>query len=187
MKYRADGSGVFDRGDFDVHNGESIHPYGPSRAAGVSALAGTIMHEEILAGRIEHRLGFATSAAALQRFVYPPACWTDGGWKRGIPEGATVQLDPDLDLARFNLSPASQVVARALQEYGAVCTDVSGGHCLDGQGLYADPQRRTWNGLLDGSSLIHIPLSHYRVLKMETVIAEGQGPRKPDGLFAGDE
>ena len=40
MKYRADGSGVFKRSDFAVHNGESIHPYGPGRAAGVPILAG---------------------------------------------------------------------------------------------------------------------------------------------------
>jgi len=101
MKYRADGSGVFDRKSFAIHNGESIHLYGPSRAAGVPALAGTIMHQEMQEGRIEHRLGFATQAAALQRFVSPPACWTDGGLRQGLPEGAVLQLDPALIVARY--------------------------------------------------------------------------------------
>jgi len=187
IKYRIDGSGVFDRDAFPVHNGESIHPYGPCRAAGVPALAGTIMHQEILEGRIEHKLAFATQAAGLQRFVSPPAAWTDGGWRSGIPEGAVVQLDPSINLDSFNLSPAARVVARALQEYGAACVDVSGGHCLYGEGLYADPQRRTWRGLLDGNDLIQLKLWNYRVLEMNNVIHEGQGPRVPDGVYAGNE
>ncbi|HEY9250054.1 MAG TPA: hypothetical protein VIO38_13020, partial [Rariglobus sp.] len=149
MKYRADGSGVFARAEFAAHNGESIHPYGPSRAAGVPALAGTLMHDEVRAGRIAHKLSFATQASALQRFVHPPACWTDGGWPEGLPEGAVVQLDPALDLDRLALSPAARTVARALQEYGAVNVDVCGGHALYGQGLYADPLQRTWRGLLE--------------------------------------
>lgn len=177
MKYRVDGSGVFDRAMFDVHIGESIHPYGPSRAAGVPALAGTIMHEEILEGRIEHKLGFCTMAAAFQRFVHPPACWTDGGWKNGLPEGATIQLDPDLDLAQFNLSRNATVIARALQEYGAVCVDVGGAHALYGQGLYADPKQRTWEGVLNNRDLEQFQLKYFRVMKMETVIPQGMGHR----------
>jgi len=187
MKYRADGSGVFSRADFAVHNGESIHPYGPSRAAGVPELAGLIMHQEILEGRIEHKLSFATQAAALQRFVFPPACWTDGGWRDGLPEGAVLQLDPDLDLTPYALSPSAIVVARALQEYGAVCVDVGGGHPLYAEGLYADPRKRTWDGLLKCDDLLEIKLPHYRVIKMEKVIPEGMGRRVPDGIYAGDE
>jgi hypothetical protein len=187
MKYRVDGSGVFDRRDFAVHNGESIHAYGPSRAAGVPALAGTIMHQEILEGRIEHKLGFATQAAGLQKFVYPPACWTDGGWRQGLPEGAVLQLDPALDVTTLGLSPGGLVVARALQEYGAVCVDVAGGHCLYGEGLYADSRKRDWAGLLTGEDVIAIKLPNFRVLKMENVIPEGMGPRVPDGMYAGEE
>lgn len=187
MKYRLDGSGVFDRAEFAAHDGESIHPYGPGRAAGVPILAGTIMHEEILQGRIGHKLAFATQAAALQKFVFPPACWTDGGWRGGFPEGAVLQLDPALDPGALGLSPAAQVVARALQEYGAVCVDVSGGHCLYGQGLYADPQKRTWDGLLSGGDLSAIGLHHYRMLKITGLVREGMGPRVPDGRYAGEE
>ncbi len=186
MKYRLDGSGVFDRSEFAVRNGESIHPYGPSRAAGVPALAGTIMHDEILAGRIAHKLGFATQAAGLQRFVHPPACWTDGGWDEGLPEGAVVQLDPALDLDSLGLSPSGRVVARALQAYGAVCVDVCGGHALYGEGLYADDRGRTWRGLLSENDVVGIPLDHFRVLKMEGIVRQGMGRRQPDGIYAGE-
>jgi len=187
MKYRVDGSGVFDPASLAVHNGESIHPYGPGRAAGVPILAGTIMHQEILEGHIEHKLAFATQAAALQKHVYPPACWTDGGWRDGLPEGAVIQLHPELDLAPFHLAPSALVVARALQEYGAVCVDVAGGHPLYAQGLYADPQRRTWQGLLQGGDLLPLNLRLYRVLKMHHIIPTGMGPRVPDGRYAGEE
>jgi hypothetical protein len=184
MKYRLDGSGVFNPEDFAVHNGESVHPYGPSRAAGVPALAGTIMHGEIEAGRIRHKLAFATQSAALQRFLHPPACWTDGGWEKGIPEGAVLQLDPYLDLTPFRLSSGALVVARALQEYGAACVDVCGGHALYGEGLYGDPSKRSWNGLLNSNDLIGLKLKHFRVLKMEGLVPQGMGCRKPDGIYA---
>lgn len=184
MKYRADGAGVFDRAEFAaVHNGESIHPYGPARAAGVPILAGTIMHDDVVAGHIRHKLSFATQASALQKFVHPPACWTDGGWPDGIPEGAVVQLDPSLDLEKLDLSPAAKVVARALQDYGAVNVDVCGGHCLYGQGLYFDPLKRTWDGLLEPNALVGLTFDHFRVLKMENVVPQGMGHRKPDGFY----
>ncbi|MEI8195150.1 MAG: hypothetical protein WCI73_04505 [Phycisphaerae bacterium] len=186
MKIRVDGPGVFARQDFAVHNGESIHPYGPSRAAGVPALAGTIMHQEMREGRIAHKLGFATQAAALQQFVSPPATWTDGGWLQGIPEGAVLQLDPALDLTQFHLSREALIVAKALQEYGAACVDVGGGHILYGEGLYADPAQRTWKGLLQSDDLVKIKMPHYRVLRMENLIHEGQGPRVPDGRYGGE-
>jgi hypothetical protein len=183
MKYRADGSGVFDPAEFIVRNGESIHPHGPSRAAGVPALAGTIMYDEVRAGHIAHKLGFATQGAAYQQYIFPPACWTDGGWPGGLPEGAVVQLDPALDLDRLRLSPAAKTVARALQEYGAVNVDVCGGHCLYGQGLYADPLGRSWTGLLECNELSGITLDHYRVLNMENLVFEGMGLREPDGVY----
>lgn len=183
MKYPAKGSGVFDRAEFAVHNGESIHPYGPARAAGVPILAGTIMYDEVRAGHIAHKLSFATQASALQKFVSPPACWTDGGWPEGLPEGAVVQLDPALDLAKLNLSPAARVVARALQEYGAVNVDVCGGHCLYGEGLYTDPHQRTWDGFLAENAMIGLTFDHYRVLKMDNIVSEGMSHRKPDGIY----
>ena len=184
MKLRVDGSGVFNLDIFaDVHNGESIHPYGPARAAGVPCCAGLILHDEIVAGRIEHKIAMATQASALQQFVYPPATWTDGGWEGGLPEGATIQLDPSFDIS--SLPPAARTVAGALQEYGAVNVDVCGGHVIYAQGLHGDPLGRSWDGLLTGESIVHIPLSNYRVLEMGTLIPKGMGHRKPDNVYAG--
>ena len=77
MVYPAGNSGVWKIEDFAAEDGDSIHFYGPSRAAGVPAVAGLIMYEEILAGKIEHKLAFATWHNALKKFIYP-ATWTDG-------------------------------------------------------------------------------------------------------------
>jgi len=172
IRYRLDGPGVFRRDQFPIHDGESIHYFGPGRASGVPIIAGLIMHEEILAGRIAHRLAFCSPCSALGRFIHPPAVWTDGPFPDGIPEGAVVQLDPSLDLGRFSLSPGARVVARALQEYGAVNTDTGGTNALYGEGLWAQPGR-TWDGLLAADGLMAIPLKHYRVLRLDGVIDQG--------------
>jgi hypothetical protein len=95
-----------------------------------------------------------------------------------------VQLDPGYDLA--GLPPAARTIARALQEYGAVCVDVSGGHCLYGQGLYGD-KTRSWSAVLASDAVLAIPLKHYRVLAPPQVIEQGMGPRVPDGVYAGEE
>jgi len=177
IRYRLDGSGVFGLHQFPIRDGESIHYFGPGRAAGVPIIAGLIMHWEVLAGRIEHRLAFCSHVSALRKFIYPPVIWTDGPCEDGVPEGAVLQLDPALNLDRFPLSPGAKVVARALQEYGAVNTDTGGGNALYGEGLWAQPDRK-WDGLLADTALTSIPLKHYRVLKMEGVIAKGMNHRR---------
>ncbi|HUV38079.1 MAG TPA: hypothetical protein VMY39_00620 [Planctomycetota bacterium] len=171
MTYRLDGDGVFEREWFRVRPGESIHFYGPSRASGVPAIAGLIMHDEMRAGRIRHKLAFASRVNAYLRFVWP-ATWTDGHLEGGIPEGAVIQLDPEIDLARFDLGPGGEVVARALQEYGAVNTDNAGGNALYAEHLCAKPGL-TWEGLLDPFAISAIPASAYRVLKLGEIIAGG--------------
>jgi hypothetical protein len=172
IRYRLDGPGVFERDQFPIRAGESVHYFGPGRASGVPIIAGLIMKWELHAGRIEHRLAFCSPCSALKRFIYPPVVWTDGPWAGGIPEGAVVQLDPALDLDRFGLSAAARVVARALQEYGAVNTDTGGTNALYGEGLWAHPGR-TWNDMLAADGLMAIPLTHYRVLRLDGVIESG--------------
>jgi hypothetical protein len=171
MKYALDGTGVWTRDDFDVRPGESIHFFGPSRAAGVPAIAGLIMEWEVRAGRIEHKIAFACwSNVARQHQM--PAAWTDGFREDGLPEGAVLQLDPDLDLEQFDLRPGARVIARALQEYGMVDTDNARGNCICAEGLYGHPDR-SWDGLLDEDDLRGIPLECYRVLKLGPIVPEG--------------
>lgn len=179
MTYSLDDEGVFDPKLFDIHNGESIHLYGPSRASGVPIIAGLIMKEEVNAGHINHKLAFATGAAGLLEHIFP-ATWTDGGVPGGVPEGALLQLDPQLDLSSFNLNKNAKVVLRAMQEYGAVLTDIAGSVTLYGEGLWSrkkqDGSDETWQGLLEESDLQGIPWKHYRIVETFESIEKGMVP-----------
>jgi len=172
MVYPLDGDGVFRTSDFDVKDGESIHFHGPSRAAGVPAIAGLIMHDEVTEGEINHKLACATRFNAHKEFVFP-ACWTDGHREGGLPEGAVIQLDPELDLAKFELTDGERVVARAFQRYGAVNVDNAAGSSLYAEGLWAKPPK-TWEGILTATGLMRIPIEHYRVLKLGEIIHMGE-------------
>ena len=108
----------------------------------------------------------------LQQFVYPPACWTDGPIPGGLPEGATLQLDPTLDLEQFPLSPAGRVLARAMQVYGAVCVDGAGGNVIYAEGLYGSPDKN-WDGLLTHEALEPLGYPHFRLLRMDGLIQQG--------------
>ncbi|HTL50972.1 MAG TPA: hypothetical protein VL860_00200 [Planctomycetota bacterium] len=183
MKYAIAGpgaSGVFRTDQFPgLQDGDSIHFHGPSRAAGVPAIVGTILHDEVVEGEIRHKLGCATRFNAFQQFVFP-ACWTDGHRKVGIPEGAIIQLDPALDLDRFGLTPAAKTVCRAMQVYGAVNVDNAGGTALYGEGLWAKPGK-SWKGLLEPLDTQKIPMDHYRVLKLENIVHRGDSMRSGKG------
>jgi hypothetical protein len=172
MTYDMDGDGIFHDGDFPVQNGESIHLYGPGRAAGVPIVAGLIMYDEVQAGRIDHKLAFATGCNAHQEYVFP-ATWTDGFTEGGLPEGCVIQLDPSLDLDSLDLSPAAKTIAKALQEYGAVNVDVAGGSVIYAEGLYGQDER-TWMGILNGDALRGIDINRYRVLKTPDVKRGGR-------------
>jgi hypothetical protein len=186
MRYKLDGPGVFDLSDTDIKNGESVHFHGPGRASGVPIIAGLIMFDEVKNGIIPHRIAGATRFTAFQEFVFP-ATWTDGPLVNGIPEGAVIQLDPALDLSKFELTPGELAVARALQVYGMVLVDWAGGNVIYAENLNNDKNGRSWNGILrdwDGG-IIGIPVKHYRVLKLKKIIEKGDAKHKVDSGVPG--
>lgn len=180
MIYKANGPGVFDTIDIQPNNNESVHGYGPGRAAGVPIVAGLVMYDEVLSGEINHKIACAVRFVAFQEFVFPPATWTDGAFDGGIPEGAIIQLDPELDLSQFDLWPGEIAIARALQEYGMVVIDFAAGNAMYGEGIWYDETKtwkdkvRTWG---EEGGLRTIPLDHYRVLQSETVVKKGDRKR----------
>ena len=173
------GDGIFDPKDFPVKDGETIHYYGPSRAAGVPSFAGLIMYDEAAKGEINHKIACALRFVDYKRFVYP-AIWTDGNFEGGVPEGATIQLDPNLDLSQFDLLPGDRAVAVALQKYGAVVMDFAAGSCFYAEALLDHKEGLSWSGILTGwdeytgtNGIESIPLDHFRVLKLENVQTGG--------------
>ncbi len=183
MFYRLDGSGVFDGFELGYVDDESVHFHGPSRAAGVPIFAGLIMYDEVMSGKINHKLSCATRYAAYKEFVYP-ASWTDGFTKDGIPEGAVIRLDPKLNLSQFDLTKEEIIIAKALQEYGMVTVDIAQGQPIYAEGLWGHPNK-SWEGKLrewDGG-INSIPYKHYQIMKVENVISKGDGRRKNGSMF----
>lgn len=148
--------------------------------AGVSVIAGLIRVEEIKAGVISHALAMTTPSnrrsannAKARELCSPVASRTDGrniGYNF-IPEGARVQLDPNLDLNQLGLSKDTKVIARALQTYGAFVVDNAGGLGLRAQNLGADGGQ--WNEhrqMFRDMAKLHV--KYFRVLDCEIVRKE---------------
>jgi len=176
MVYALDGPGVFELDQFPVKDNESIHRYGPGRAAGVPIIAGLIRYDEVIRGEINHKIAAGCRFVGYKEFAYPPATWTDGNFPGGIPEGAVIQLDPDLDLGQFDLLPGELAIAKTLQKYGMVLVDFTRGNVIYGEGLWPHPDR-SWDGMVrtwhEPGSIRSIPLDHYWVLKVENPIYKG--------------
>ena len=177
MKYSLDGSGVFNTEELGMKDGESVHFYGPSRAAGVPAVAGLILYDEVLEGEIRHKIAAASRFCAYKEFVYP-AAWTDGFTEGGIPEGSTIQLDPKLDLSKFSLTKEEIILCKALQKYGMVLVDIAQGQAIYAEGLWGHPGK-SWDGKLrEVGGISQIPYSNYRVIKVSNAVHQGDGRSK---------
>ncbi|MBC8132852.1 MAG: hypothetical protein H7X95_07710 [Deltaproteobacteria bacterium] len=144
--------------------------HGP-RACGFGLVAGLITVDEIKAGRIEHALVIAYPHIR-SRYYTPPASSAQGTFAEALPTrgilcGGRIQLDPSLDVTALGLSASGLVIARALQEYGAIVGDYSGA-----MSLYADssPDARTYwgGGVLNNNTPARIPLNRFRVLQIGT-------------------
>lgn len=154
---------------------ESVGPWwaghGP-RACGFGLMAGLITADDIRSGHIQHALVIAYPHIRSSTYT-PPASTAQGTFgdaqpTRGIMCGGRMQLDPSLDLKTLGLSASGLVVARALQEYGALVGDYSGA-----VSLYADESpdaRAYWDaGILGNDTAEKIPLGRFRVLQLGTV------------------
>jgi hypothetical protein len=83
------------------------------------------------------------------------------------PEGTRIQLKPSIDLSRYGLSPAALVIATALQKYGAVIGDQSGGSVsLKVENAVAEGLGRLWSGVLGAKDLDAFSLDDYQVIQL---------------------
>ena len=82
------------------------------------------------------------------------------------PMGQRFRLRADFDITGF--SPDVQVILRALQTYGAVVGDTSGGPVeLKVENLFAEHSPDRWAHIKIGAdSLAKLPLSDYEVVKL---------------------
>jgi hypothetical protein len=148
-----------------------------SRAGGFPLIAGVITPAEIKSGHINHALVFAYQRGRSEFFI-PPASTAQAtimemNNRTGIPMGGRIQLDPSLNTDTLLLTPACKVIARALQEYGALNGDYAGAAVL-----YADNSPSAleqWKGVLQKEDLLKVFSSdfikkYFRVLELGNLL-----------------
>lgn len=148
------------------------------RISGIPLIAGLIRVDAVKAGRIDHALAFAYAAPKTTTFVSPATTSLSAVRDRpepdfGMPFGTRIQLDPAFDVENADLSPAGKVIARALQEYGAILVDEAGGSTLYAEASPAALE--AWEGLLEPGELHQVftpqmMATYFRVIKPETVL-----------------
>lgn len=146
-----------------------------STGSGVPWIGGIIRPEEIQAGEIRHAIlcaipttRFSTVPGQKEQLCIP-ACRTDG-WGIGtqyIPEGARLQLDPNLNLDSLKLSAPTRIVAKAMQRYGMIVSDSSTSFKTYLQNL--GPGGGTWTNYPIQNDIYKIPVSSFRVLRCNLV------------------
>ena len=123
--------------------------------------------DEIEAGSIDHVLKIAVPATKC-RHVFPMVadeCGTRAA--HAPPEGTRIRIKPGVDLARFHLSSAALVVARALKRYGAIIGDQTRGKInLKVENTVAEGEGWGWRGVLGHRSLSNIPLRSFQVIRL---------------------
>jgi hypothetical protein len=140
------------------------------RGSGFPLIAGLIRYEEVITGSIEHALVFAGRGNRYQFYAYPPATETDG-YRRNdslaIPEGALLQLNPDIDINSLKLSDADKIVAKALQKYGMYNSDNAGDFTLYAENFVG--KTNMWTGKY---ALNHLPFTphDFRVIKLPPLL-----------------
>lgn len=125
-----------------------------------------VLFDDIRHGAINHVLKISVNHTGCA-FVFPMVgdeCGTTAAL--APPEGTRVRIKPSVDLSRLGLSPAAMVIARALQRYGAVIGDQSGGPAtLKVENTTAEGRGQLWTGILNADSLHAIPLDAFEVIR----------------------
>ena len=157
---------------------------GGTRAAGFSAALGLVWPQEIERGRIDHALVFAYPYTRSGPPVAPadPVRWSHQHG-RGAADGRAAAARPPLDLSTLGLNRAERVIAKALQEYGMVLGDTSGGFTLYAahpRGLGYDPYAKLFGTTSDWASLAKIPKGRFQVLSLSgSALRWHRPPRAP--------
>jgi hypothetical protein len=131
--------------------------------AGDALTAGLITPDDMKNG-INHALKFNYPYTKAGGPVTPaPASDGQSTNPAAIPEGARLQLDPNLNLQTLNLNPWQTTIAKALQTYGMYLTDTGGGVGLSAQENTDTPY--PW-GTTTYADLPQTLITHLRVLTL---------------------
>ena len=139
-------------------------------ASSLPVVAGTMLLDELQAGRIDHALAMNLPAPRAGVFAWP-AQRTDGtGDPATLPEGARLRLDPTLDVGALQLPKLTRMIALAAQRYGFVVRDQT----HNGISLFAEnpsqfpghPYQRYFRGRTPPELLARFPWDRLQLVQM---------------------
>jgi hypothetical protein len=144
-------------------------------ASSLPVIGGTMLLDELKAGRIDHALAINLPAPRARFFAWP-AQRTDGtGTPTALPEGARLRLDPALDVGALHLPKLTRMIARAAQRYGLVVRDQTH-HAISLFGenpsqFRGHPYSRYFRGRTPQEMLANFPWDRLQVVQMHLCTA----------------
>jgi hypothetical protein len=151
-------------------------PLGPNdlNNEGHRGLPGSVIgvrYDEVVAGLIAHTLKIAIPNTKDDRNFFPMVAPENNGGD--IPEGILIRIKPNVDLTdpKWGLNDYSYVIAKALQDYGAIVGDTSADTAnLKVENLFAENSPLSWHSSnldkdIGPDSLKSIPLGSYEFVK----------------------
>jgi hypothetical protein len=140
-------------------------------AAGLPIFPGLARYDEVAAGAIDHALRF-TLQYSQAAFTPPASHWAANSTNQyAAPMGMRMRLKASFDISGF--PPQSQVILRALQQYGMIMAD-------NGSSIYISgaPDDR-WNND-DLGALKSVPASAFEVLLISPLYTQNNYPQGPN-------
>jgi hypothetical protein len=143
---------------------------------GVPPSTYAVRYDEVTSGAIDHVLKIAVHHTADEYVFHMTGHESGSTDPYAPPEGTRIRIKPSVDISSLGLNPGARVVATALQKYGAVIGDQSGGQInLKVENTVAEGRGQLWAGVLDAGSLSSISLDMYEVIQL----GYGSGPTPP--------
>ena len=141
---------------------ESDDPRNRGTFRGYNGAVAAIRLDEVETGSVEHVVKVGVNTAHIGH-VFPMTGSDGDADERGAPkQGMRLRIRSDVDLERYNLHPQALVIARALQVYGMLVADSTGGPI---ELKLEDTAGRTdlaWE--ISEDALCAIPLDSYEVV-----------------------
>ncbi|MBW3577937.1 MAG: hypothetical protein KY462_09420 [Actinobacteria bacterium] len=94
---------------------------------GLNGAIVAVRYQEVASGSIDRVLKVAVRESGSGHVFPMVGSDGDSDDPAAPPQGTRIRIAPDIDLDRLDLSPQARVIARALQDYGAVIGDSTGG------------------------------------------------------------
>lgn len=135
---------------------------------GLNSMTRVLRYDEVRFGSVDHVLELFVNTARMEH-VFPMTGHEFHGTTdvNAPPEGTRIRIKSWINLDGYNLSPAAKVIATALQRYGAVIGDQTGGPASIGvENTVLGGRGDLWRSLLTPDALKGIPFDAFEVIEL---------------------